>query len=77
MIAMMKDDDGRNLITCNEAAEIYGCGMRYIRKLAAAGRVHAVIVGRSYLVSEEDVRRLAGRDDGGRLRKRSTGHKPG
>lgn len=74
---MMKDDDGRNLITCNEAAEIYGCGMRYIRKLVAAGRVHAVLVGRGYLVSEEDVRRLAERDEGGRLRKRATGHKSG
>jgi hypothetical protein len=51
--------------------------MRYIRKLAAAGRVHSETVGRTYMVAEDDVKRLASRQDGGRLRKRSTGHKEG
>ena len=77
MIAIMKDDQGRKLLTCNEAAELYGCSMRYIRKLAAAGRVHSETVGRTYMVAEDDVKRLASRQDGGRLRKRSSGHKGG
>jgi hypothetical protein len=34
-------------------------------------------VGRTYMVAEDDVKRLASRQDGGRLRKRSTGHKEG
>jgi excisionase family DNA binding protein len=79
MIAMspLTDDSGRVLISCREAAEIYGCGMRYIRRLVTDGRLHCVEVGRTYMVAEAEVRELAGRDAEGRQRKRSEGFRPG
>lgn len=77
MIALMKSDQGRKLVTCNRAAEVYGCSMRYIRRLAAEGRIYSEVVGRTYMVAEDDVKKLATRKDGGRLRKRATGHKEG
>lgn len=55
---MMKDDTGRKMLSCREAAEKYGCSMRYIRKLAAAGKVASEIVAGSYMVSEADVAKL-------------------
>lgn len=54
----MKDDTGRKMLSCREAAEKYGCSMRYIRKLAQAGKVASEVVAGSYLVSEADVSRL-------------------
>lgn len=55
---MMKDDTGRKMLSCREAAERYGCSMRYIRKLAQDGRVASEIVAGSYMVSEADVAKL-------------------
>lgn len=55
---MMKDDTGRKMLSCREAAEKYGCSMRYIRKLAADGKVASEIVAGSYMVSEADVAKL-------------------
>ena len=57
MIAM-KDDKGRRMISCRDAAEKYGCTMRYIRKLALAGKLDHEIQAGSYMVSEADVLRL-------------------
>ena len=57
MIAMMKDDAGRKMLTCREAAEKYGCSMRYIRKLAKDGQIHAETVAGSYMVAEADIAR--------------------
>lgn len=51
----MKNDTGRKLLTCRDAAEKYGCSMRYIRKLASDGQVYAEIVAGSYMVSEADL----------------------
>lgn len=58
MIAMMKDDTGRKMLSCREAAEKYGCSMRWIRKLALAGRVYSETVAGSYMVSEADVAKV-------------------
>jgi excisionase family DNA binding protein len=55
MIAMMKDDTGRKMLTCREAAEKYGCSMRYIRKLAKDGEIRSETVAGSYMVAEADV----------------------
>ena len=54
----MKDDTGRKMLSCREAAQKYGCSMRYIRKLAQDGRVHSEVVAGSYVVCEADVARL-------------------
>ena len=58
MIAMMKDDTGRKLLSCREAAVKYGCSMRWIRKLALDGKVYSETVGGSYMVAEADVAKL-------------------
>jgi hypothetical protein len=58
MIALMKDDTGRKMLSCRDAAERYGCSMRYIRKLAAEGKVASEIVAGSYMVAEADVAKL-------------------
>lgn len=58
---MMKDDTGRKMLSCREAAEKYGCSMRYIRKLAAEGKVASEMVAGSYVVSEADVAKLKAR----------------
>lgn len=55
MIAMMKDDTGRKMLSCREAAEKYGCSMRWIRKLAKEGEIYAETVAGSYMVSEADL----------------------
>lgn len=73
----MKDSSGRTMWTCKEAAEEYGCTMRYIRKLAQTGRVAFEVVGGSYMVAAEDIRKLAKRKATGRERKRSEGFKAG
>lgn len=54
----MRDDTGRKLISCHDAAKLYGCSMRYMRRLAKDGKVGSESVGGSYLVSESDVKRL-------------------
>jgi excisionase family DNA binding protein len=56
MIAM-KDDKGRKMLSCREAAEEYGCSMRYIRKLALQGKLTHEIVGGAYLVAADEVRK--------------------
>lgn len=61
MIAFMKDDKGRKLLSCREAAERYGCSMRYIRKLAKDGTIYSETVAGSYMVSAEDVARIKAR----------------
>lgn len=71
MIAM-KDDKGRKMLSCREAAEEYGCSMRYIRKLALQGKLTHEIVGGAYLVAADEVRKLAGRKSTGREKKRSS-----
>jgi excisionase family DNA binding protein len=58
MIAMIRDNNGRKMISCREAAEKYGCSMRYIRKLALAGKLDHEVVGGSYMVAEADVTKL-------------------
>ena len=55
--------DGRTLVTCQDAAKIYGCSMRYMRRLASTGRVYSQTLGRTYLVDRDEVQRLA-RDAG-------------
>jgi excisionase family DNA binding protein len=57
MIAM-KNDQGRKMLSCREAAEKYGCSMRYIRKLVEGGKLEHEVVGGSYMVAEADVTRL-------------------
>lgn len=55
MIAMMKDDTGRKLLSCRDAAKKYGCSMRYIRKLAKDGEIYSEVMAGSYMVAEADV----------------------
>ena len=77
MIMAMKDEAGRKMLSCQEAAEQYGCTMRYIRKLAQEGRLTSEMVGGSYMVAADEVAKLAKRKTGGRERKRSEGFKAG
>jgi len=65
------------MVSCQDAAKEYGCSMRYIRKLISSGRIGSELVGRSYLVCLEDVRKISGRKADGRLKKRATGFKSG
>lgn len=65
------------MVSCREAAETYGCTMRYIRKLALDGRLTYELVGGTYMVSLEEVRQIAGRKASGRSRKRAEGFKAG
>jgi excisionase family DNA binding protein len=58
MIALMKDDTGRKMLSCHDAAKLYGCSMRYMRRLALEGKLASETVGGSYFVSEADVKRL-------------------
>ena len=55
----MKDEAGRKMLSCKEAAEEYGCTMRYIRKLAKDGKISSEVVGGSYMVAADEVRKLA------------------
>ena len=65
------------MLSCREAAEMYGCSMRYIRKLAKDVTIASEVVGGAYMVAADDVRRLSGRKSEGRERKRSEGFKAG
>lgn len=79
MIVALRNERGRKLISCREAAEQYGCTMSYIRRLARLGRLETEEVGGSYVFDEAEVRRLANQaaKGEGRQRKRSGGFKPG
>lgn len=67
----MRDDKGRKLLSCREAAERYGCSMRYIRKLAQDGKVYSETVAGSYMVAADDVAKIKARVSKGTGR-----HKP-
>ena len=58
MIAAMKNDRGRKMISCREAAQDYGCSMRYIRKLVEDGRLSHEVVAGSYFVPADEVASL-------------------
>jgi len=79
MIVALKNDSGRSMIGCREAAEAYGCTMSYIRRLARDGRLDTEMVGGSYVFDEAQVRRLAAKaaKAEGRQRKRAGGFKAG
>ena len=51
--------NGRTLITCQDAARLYGCTMGYMRRLARDGRVYSQTIGRTYLVDRDEVKKLA------------------
>ena len=55
---MVKNDEGQKLLSCHDAAKRYGCSMRWIRRLAKAGKVYSEMVAGSYMVSEADVAKL-------------------
>ena len=76
MIAM-QNDQGRKMLTCRKAAEEYGCSMRYIRKLVTEGKIHHEMVGGSYMVPADEIRKLSTRKAGGRKKKRSEGFRAG
>ena len=79
MIMALRNERGRKLISCREAAEAYGCTMSYIRRLARLGRLETEEVGGSYVFDEAEVRKLAAQaaKADGRQRKRAGGFKPG
>ena len=79
MIVALRNERGRKLISCRDAADAYGCSMSYIRRLARLGRLETEEVGGSYLFDEAEVKRLAAQADKGegRHRKRAEGFKPG
>ena len=77
MIMAMQNESGRKMLSCKEAAEEYGCTMRYIRKLAQDGRISSEVVGGSYMVAADEVRKLAKRKATGREKKRAEGFKAG
>ena len=72
MIAV-KNENGREIVSCSEAAEAYGCTMSYMRRLAREDRVRTEEHAGVWWFDIEDVRKLAGRSDGGRKKKRSQG----
>lgn len=45
-------------ITTAEAAKLLGVTPRYVRRLAAEGRIKAELVGRDYLLDEKAVARF-------------------
>jgi excisionase family DNA binding protein len=79
MIVALRNDKGRKLISCREAAEAYGCTMSYIRRLARLGRLQTEEVGGCYFFEEADVKRLAAQaaKGEGRQRKRAEGFQAG
>lgn len=77
MIMAMQNESGRKMLSCKEAAEEYGCTMRYIRKLAQDGKLSSQVVGGSYMVAADEVRKLARRKATGREKKRAEGFKAG
>ena len=72
MVAV-KNESGRELVPCSEAAEVYDCTMSYMRRLAREGRVRTEEHAGIWWFDIEDVRKLASRPDGGRKKKRSQG----
>ena len=72
----MKDDQGRKLLSCRQAAEEYGCSMNYIRRLAREGRLRSEVVGGTYFVAADEVRKIAARKAVGREKKRAEGFRP-
>jgi excisionase family DNA binding protein len=79
MIVALRNDRGRKMISCREAAEAYGCTMSYIRRLARLGRLEHEEVGGTYVFDEAEVKRLAAQaaKAEGRQRKRAVRFKPG
>jgi predicted transcriptional regulator len=79
MIAMMKDDSGRKMLSCRDAAKKYSCSMRYIRRLAKEGKIYSETVAGSYMVSEADVaaRKARVAKGKGRHKPKAEGFKPG
>jgi excisionase family DNA binding protein len=80
MIAMaLRDNAGRELIDCREAARRYGCTMRYIRALVTRGTLSAEIAGGTYLLDAAQVEGLKKRvaKGKGRNRPRADKFKPG
>lgn len=75
----LRNEKGRKLISCKQAAEAYGCTMSYIRRLARLGRLETEEVGGSYVFDEVEVKRLAAQaaKAEGRHRKRSEGFQAG
>lgn len=58
MIAAMKNDRGRKMLSCREAAEAYGCSMRYIRRLVEDGKLSSETVAGGYVVPADEVAAL-------------------
>ena len=58
MIATMKNDRGRKMLSCRDAAEEYGCSMRYIRRLVEDGKLSHETVAGGYFVPAEEVAAL-------------------
>lgn len=69
----MKNEKGREMVSCSDAAEAYGCTMSYMRRLARKDRVRTEEHAGVWWFDIEDVRKLAGRTEGGRKKKRSQG----
>ena len=79
MNVAVTNESGTKMIDCREAARRYGCTMRYIRRLAADGRLSYEVVGGSYLFSAAEIEQIK-RDAAaatGRERKRAEGFQPG
>lgn len=73
------NEDGSKMIDCREAAQRYGCTMRYIRRLALDGRIEHEIRGGAYLfpaAAVEALKREAAKGEG-RHRRRADGFKAG
>ena len=79
MIVALRNDSGRRMLSCRQAAKEYGCTMSYIRRLARSGRLDAEEVGGSYFFDEAQVKRLAAQASKGegRQKKRAEGFKAG
>ena len=79
MIMALRNERGRKLMSCREAANAYGCTMSYIRRLARLRRIESEEVGGCYFFEEGDVKRLAAQaaKGEGRQRKRAVRFKPG
>jgi excisionase family DNA binding protein len=73
------NETGTKMIDCREAARRYGCTMRYIRRLAADGRLSYEVAGGTYLLSASDIEQLkrGAAAATGREKKRAEGFQPG
>lgn len=58
MIAAMKNDRGRKMLSCSDAAKEYGCSMRYIRRLVELKRISHEVVAGSYFVPADELAAL-------------------